>query len=328
VIAAGAGYLLYERIQNQVNTNKPVSIQNVLLEQQAGAIQQLKAEGFKVTVQKRTSTSVPLGAVISQDPPQGTSAPKSSSVTIVVSTGKPKVPVPSVKGFTLTAAESTLQNVGLVANVHYEFSTAPANTVTAQAPPPQAPVVAGSKVRINISRGPQPIPVPNVVGKPYANAESALQGPGFNVTKTDVTSQLPVGEVVSEDPKGGSALPKGTTIALTVSSGPALKQVPDVTGDSPSDAEALLRTAGFSVITLQNVPVTDPTQDQVVQTQTPVGGMTEKPDTPVTLEVGQFTASTSTTTTTTPTTPSTSTSTTTGTTTTATTTTTPPPVTP
>jgi serine/threonine-protein kinase len=267
--------------------------------------------------------------VISQSPPQGTSAPKNSDVTITVSSGPPKVKVPSVKGFTLAAAESTLQNEGLVAKVHYYFSGSPVNTVTAQDPPAQAPVVVGSKVNINISKGLEPIPVPNVVTQPYANAKSALEGKGFNVAETQAASPVPAGQVISENPKGGSQVSKGTTITLTVSTGPALKQVPDVTGYSPGDGEAQLRAAGFSVITVQSVPVTDPAQDQVIQSQTPSGGSTEKPNTPVTLQVGQYTAPTSSTTTTTTTPTTSSTTTTTDTTTTQTTTTTPaPPATP
>src|SRR5581483_2603985 len=68
VIAAGAGYLLYHKIQTQLNQNKPVAVTDVGLLRGDLAAQKLQAEGFKVNVRLASDASVPKGEVASQDP--------------------------------------------------------------------------------------------------------------------------------------------------------------------------------------------------------------------------------------------------------------------
>ncbi|MBV8080456.1 MAG: Stk1 family PASTA domain-containing Ser/Thr kinase [Actinobacteria bacterium] len=324
VIAAGAGYLLYHKIQKQLNQNKPIDVVDVGLLRGDLAAQKLQAEGFKVNVKLSPDANVPKNEVISQDPAAGQPEPKGSIVTITVSTGKPKVSVPAVKGFTLTQAISTLANAQLRSKPVAVYSLLPANTITGQAPKAGAMVVTGTVVHVNYSRGPQPISVPNVVGDPFANAVSALQGAGFVVARTDIDSQQPKGQVVAQDPIAGSNGPKGSKITLSVSKGPSLSQVPDVTGQTEADAKTLLAGAGYKTQPTTQ-PVTDPSEDGLVIAQDPVGGAQAKNGTTVTITVGQLVQQATTTTTTT--TPTTTTPTTTtspgGTTTTTTTTTTP-----
>ena len=131
------------------------------------------------------------------------------------------------------------------------------------------------------------------------------------MTSTEILDSVqPKGQVVAESPVAGTSLTAGATVALSVSKGQTLKQIPDVTGNSQADAEALLKSIGFtSTVVTQNV--TDPSQDGIVQSQNPVGGTEGKPGALVTLTVGkllpQTTTSTTTTTTTTPTTTTTTT---------------------
>ena len=47
------------------------------------------------------------------DPPDGTSAPYGSTVTVTVSSGPPMIPVPNVLGDTVAQATTTLQDAGL-----------------------------------------------------------------------------------------------------------------------------------------------------------------------------------------------------------------------
>src|SRR5438045_9700537 len=112
----------------------------------------------------------------------------------------------------------------------YVYAREPADTVTGQFPSPGDRVVKGSNLRINVSRGAKPVPVPDVTGQPYLNAKSMLEGQGFKVTREAVQSDQPTGNVVAEDPPAGTSVPAGTTIRLSVSKGPATTQAPDVTG--------------------------------------------------------------------------------------------------
>src|SRR5262249_57578461 len=84
------------------------------------------------------------------------------------------------------------------------------------------------------------------------------------------------GEIVAQDPQAGASESRGTTITLSVSKGPQVAQVPDVTGQAEADAVALLKAAGYHT-TAQTTDVSDPASDGLVLSQTPVGGtVTEK----------------------------------------------------
>jgi serine/threonine-protein kinase len=151
-----------------------------------------------------------------------------------------------------------------------------------------------------------------VTGQPFANAKSALEGAGFVVTRADVASDQPQGVVVQEDPPQGTPEPTGTTVTVSVSKGPAAEQIPDVTGETLSTAEQTLTSSQLTPAIVY-VPVTDPSQDGIVQTEDPAGGAPAKVGETVTLEVGQLQNGTpggdsgTTTTTATTTTPSTTT---------------------
>ena len=180
-------------------------------------------------------------------------------MTLFVSRGKQPVPVPNVVGQDLTTALTELAAVGLQPKITRIYSSAQSDTVTADGPHAGDKVVKGTIVHINVSRGAKPVPVPDVTGQPYANAKSALEGAGFVVSRADVQSDMPQGVVVSEDPQQGSPEPKGTTITLSVSQGPAATQVPDVVGESQTNAEQTL-VASQLTPAVSYIPVTDPSR--------------------------------------------------------------------
>jgi beta-lactam-binding protein with PASTA domain len=95
--------------------------------------------------------------------------------------------------------------------------------------------------------GPAKATVPTVVGVDRAAAEARLRQDGFKVAVVPRTSDKPKGEVLGQDPSGGTRAEKGSTVTLTVSDGPQLKTVPAVVGLRYSDARKRLRSAGFKV---------------------------------------------------------------------------------
>jgi serine/threonine-protein kinase len=148
-------------------------------------------------------------------------------------------------------------------------------------------VVEGTQVRINVSKGPKPVTVPNVVGLPYDQAASELQRAGFGVNRVDVASDQTEGVVVDQSPNGGSSSSAGATVTLSVSRGPETSAVPDVTAQDVTVAESTLAAAGFRTqIELEDTD--DPTLDGIVISQDPVGGTQAEPDSVVTLFVGRF----------------------------------------
>jgi eukaryotic-like serine/threonine-protein kinase len=102
-------------------------------------------------------------------------------------------------------------------------------------------VVAG----VLLLGGGKQVTVPTVVGADQANAEARLRQEGFKTDTTPKTSDRPKGEVIGQDPSGGSRADKGSTVELTVSDGPAQVGVPQVTGLTLKSAQGRLTRAGL-----------------------------------------------------------------------------------
>jgi beta-lactam-binding protein with PASTA domain len=288
LLAAAGGWLLYDQIQDELNANRPIAVPDVRLVQEELAKKQIADAGLTPRVLRRASISAPSGSVAEQSPQPGDRIAKDSTVTMWISTGKPKSTVPDVRGHPVTDAIQQLATVGLKPKIAYIFSSAQENTVTAQSPAPGDRVLRGSRVRINVSRGPRPVSVPNVVGQPYANAAGALKGASFSVVRVNVESDEAEGVVVAQDPPAGTSVPVGTKVTLSVSKGPAQSQVPDVTFQTQADAASMLRSAGFEVATVTQ-DVTDPSEDGLVLEQDPAAGTLANPGVVVTITVGSLT---------------------------------------
>ena len=87
--------------------------------------------------------------------------------------------------------------------------------------------------------------VPVVVGQLEATAEASVREAGFEPESEQAESERPSGVVVEQDPEGGTELEEGETVRLTVSSGPASGEVPDVVGEQTAEAVAAVEEAGF-----------------------------------------------------------------------------------
>ncbi len=235
-----------------------------------------------------SNSDVEEGVVFAQRPAEGKRVDPETIVTIDVSSGKPEVSVPSLVGQSRDSAVAALTQLGLVAQVVEVNSDREEGTVVAQSLRPGTVVVEGTRIRINVSKGPKPVVVPNVVNQPYEQAALELRRNGFGVTRVDVASDLTEGIVVDQDPSGDSEATKGTTVTLSVSRGPSTVAVPDVTTQDVSIAQVTLESAGFRTSVVFE-DVDDPSFDGIVMSQDPVGGSRAAPDSVITLFVGRFT---------------------------------------
>ncbi len=186
---------------------------------EAAATAQLKAAGFEVKSQTKTSGDVDAGLVISQDPDGATTAEKGSTVTIVVSSGVEQVDVPDVTGQSQSGAEQTLRDAGLVPSA----STAPSDedepgTVISQ-DPSGGKADRGSTVNIVVATAPANVTVPSVVGNTASDARFKLEQAGFTVTSDEGDSTEPAGNVIAQNPASGTSVAPGTRIVITVSNG-------------------------------------------------------------------------------------------------------------
>ncbi|HUH04892.1 MAG TPA: Stk1 family PASTA domain-containing Ser/Thr kinase [Kofleriaceae bacterium] len=92
------------------------------------------------------------------------------------------------------------------------------------------------------------VEVPNVLGKPVAEASAILDALGFKVETTSETNEDQVeGNVFDQDPARGQKVDEGSTVTLKVSAGAEAIPVPDVTGSQIDDARRLLTGQDFTV---------------------------------------------------------------------------------
>jgi serine/threonine protein kinase len=283
------GYFLYSQIQDQLSGSKTVAVGNYRGLREVAAVKLIRDLGLRPNPvrQPNADPAFPETYVFQQTPRPGDKTPKNNFVTIYVSLGPPKTEVPSVVGESLDKALADLQDAKLKGKAIQTESDKPQGQVIAQSPTAGASVKQGETVKLKVSKGPKPIAVPNVVGSTFESANSTLLGMGFGVKREVVTSDAPKDTVVDTSPGVGTLQPPGTLITVTVSKGPTTSTVPDVTTLSQSDAQATLKASGFGV-KIVSQPVTDQSQDGIVQTQDPPGGSQQSPGTTVTIAVGKF----------------------------------------
>jgi serine/threonine-protein kinase len=282
-----AAWLLYEPIKDRIQGSGEVAVPYVVGIQESLAEAAIEEAGLVPNVRRVSSSDVEEGLVIAQFPTEGTRVDEGEIVRIDISSGKPEVTIPSVVGQSVADAVAELTRAGLNAQVVEVNSDRDEGTVTAQSPAAGLTVVEGTQVRINVSKGPRPVTVPNVVGLPYDQAASELRRGGFNVSRVDVDSDQEAGAVTSQDPAGGSECPRGSTVTLSVSRGPTTSAVPDVTATDFAIAQTTLEAAGFRTRTVFE-DTADITQDGIVLSQDPIGGTQAEPDAVVTLFVGRY----------------------------------------
>jgi serine/threonine-protein kinase len=286
--AAGiAGWYVFSQIQDQLDANAPVAVPNVVGLKEENAVNLIKNAGLDPKVERSANPDVAKGRVMSQNPHAGTRIQKGDRVTLLVSTGPPKTTVPSVVGMDYADAVQALDDANLNAKKHEVFSAKPSGQVLGQNPKAGEQVVEGTEVLLRVSKGQETVSVPNVVGMSEANARATLEQAGFQVHSVDAPSNdTPQGSVSDQSPGGGTDAPKGSTVTITVSTGPNTTTVPDEVGQEKQIAQDDLKNNGFKV-KIVNVAVADPNQDNIVQDQDPSGGSEAEPGSTVTLFVGK-----------------------------------------
>ncbi|GAA2996326.1 Stk1 family PASTA domain-containing Ser/Thr kinase [Kitasatospora albolonga] len=156
--------------------------------------------------------------------------------------------VPGILTQSQEQAEQALEAAGLQGSYVQQYSeSVPEGKVLATDPGVGARARKSDPVKVTVSRGPERVAVPPLVGQPQEQAARQLADARLSAgTVTEQYSDtVPQGAVVSADPAPGTRLAVGAPVALTVSKGMHL--VPDVTGMGQADAERTLKAAGYRV---------------------------------------------------------------------------------
>jgi serine/threonine-protein kinase len=298
-------------------TNATVTYTHVpgdLLKQTAEAAEgELDNANLKHVRVQRQTLAVTAGLVIGTQPTGGARVRKGSTVTLFISQAPPTVKVPPIKGLSIGDAKTALSAVGLTAKETDVDSTEPQGTVVDSTPADGATAKTGSTVDVNVSKGPQPVNVPDVSNFDLDHAESALKNQNLVVGHIDhePSSTVASGEVIRTAPAADTPAHEGDSVGIVLSNGLRKIPTPNVIGETPDNAQTDIQKAGLTPqISTVPIQVTDPAQDGVVVKTSPSADTPAREGSKVIVRVGQYSGGTDTTTTDTTVTDTTSTDTT------------------
>jgi serine/threonine protein kinase len=197
------------------------------------AVQQLVDKGFKQENIKRVdeypvdnADQQPQGHVFKQDPEPSMKVKADRMITLYVSKGQQSITMPNLAQLDLDQAKKSLQDAKLT-DADYQIienynDTVEKGEVYKQVPDPGTTIVPGKTVvKIYVSKGPEMVTVPNVVGQNVNTASSQLVQAGLNIGDINrEPSDLPIDSVVRTSPNPGTQVKKGEKIQLVISQGP------------------------------------------------------------------------------------------------------------
>ncbi len=247
VLAAG----VFFGVQYLTNAAK-VAVPSVVGQKADVAGRTLQTAGF--TLGKPVSAfseTVGKGLVISSNPTQGTEVSKASTVTLTVSAGPERFPVPDLVNFKQADVANALAAQHLVPGTMTTASseTVPAGLVLSTDPPSGTQVKRNTAVRYVVSSGLPPSTVPKLTGLSINAAENAAQAAKVTLKQTGsaYSTSVASGVVISQNVNAGTSVARNSQVGVVVSLGPPLVEVPNEVGKDVDQATKALKAKGFKV---------------------------------------------------------------------------------
>ncbi len=188
-----------------------------------GTLDGLALEGVEVP-ERVFSEDVPDGAVVSwevQGNPSLTAGGQvlpGEVVLLTVSKGPQPRPAPNMVGLSVAEAAQAADAVqlGLRQGREVFSDTVPAGRVVSQRPSPDTPVERGGTVTVRVSKGPDLVPLPDIVQLPFARARNQLLNAGFTIGDVLGTTEgnIVAASVDGERADAGSTYRRGTPVDL------------------------------------------------------------------------------------------------------------------
>ncbi|MCX5534041.1 Stk1 family PASTA domain-containing Ser/Thr kinase [Streptomyces sp. NBC_00006] len=232
-----------------INSGQFTKVPSVLNQTQTQAEKRLSDAGLeRGTVNRAYSDTYKRGTVMDSDPGSGDRIRNGGTVDLTVSRGAKTVKVPNLSGTPLDKAKSDLKKRDLEPGMTTrKFSDQIAKgSVISTDPGAGKTRKAGSAVALVVSKG-SPVDVPDVTGESEQDAIADLEDAGLKaeISTKRVNSEEDKGSIARQSPVEGKQLAEGDTVTLTISKGPVMVEVPDVTGLKVDEAKSKLSAAGF-----------------------------------------------------------------------------------
>jgi serine/threonine-protein kinase len=182
-------------------------------------------------------------------------------VVSVLGSGSKAYSVPNLLGLTQDEAAAMLESDGHgfeIGEVSEQYSsTVEEGKIIEQTPGAGRTATEGSKIDIVVSKGEEPaasVTVPDLTNCTPSEAQDLLSKYGLKGQAGDsvYNADVEVGRVAEQEPAAGTSAKAGDTITYHLSQGAEQVSVPNVVGDSQSDATSALKSEGFSVSVIQS----------------------------------------------------------------------------
>ncbi|OFX15732.1 MAG: hypothetical protein A2V59_06670 [Armatimonadetes bacterium RBG_19FT_COMBO_69_19] len=192
------------------------------------------SSGLTLSVRERVySTSVASDAVISQDQPPGKSVKRGRVISVVLSLGPEIVTVPDVQRRSLIEARLLIEQSRLgIGELREQYDEdVRGGFVIAQDPQPGARVERGRPLNLVISKGPQRVEMPPLVGRPLKDARRMLEELGITLSevRTSPTTEFEPGFVVDQSPGAGTRIRPVDRVTVVVTVRPGEEGTPPPT---------------------------------------------------------------------------------------------------
>lgn len=194
--------------------------------------------------------NIPAGNVARTNPAPGKPLGRFQTAKIFVSKGIEMLTMPDLTGKNREEALELVKKARFnTPQISEDFhDTVPEGQISSQDPAPNASVAHNTIVKITVSKGRQPVSMPDLVGKPSQEAQNELTQVGLQPQVTeDFSDNVPKGKVISQSVAPNTTVHRLDQVNLVISKGPEVVAVPNVFGKSEGDARAALESAGFTV---------------------------------------------------------------------------------
>lgn len=224
VIAVFAGWWYNTQGPGAYTTVPPVSGEST-----TAARLILEQAGLSVNVLQEYSDTVPDGFAIRTDPDAQEQILKGGDVNLLVSKGPRMSIVPQVVGQDEAAAIEVLTDAGFAIGTKDRVysDVAPKGQIISTSPEADESVRHDQAIDLVISDGPQPITMPDVLGKGESTARKVLDDYKLNVVvQTGRSADVNKGEVYQSDPAPGAGTTRTATVTIWISEGKPFVSVP------------------------------------------------------------------------------------------------------
>ncbi|MFJ7179279.1 Stk1 family PASTA domain-containing Ser/Thr kinase [Streptomyces massasporeus] len=235
-------------------SNDAVEAPTFIGETKKGAQQLATNADLKLEFSDKPCDSQAKGKICDQNPAPKEMVNKGETISLVVSTGAPKVTVPSVTGLNVDEAKEKLADDKYEFKIETKPRTSPEEpgTVLEQNPTTGEEVEKGSTITLTVAKEAEKSTVPDVLGQGCDQAKAQMTANNLvgNCTEVETDDDNQVGKVIQTTPQAGTSVDPNSSVNIQI--GKKKKQqkvkVPQVVGQTVGQAKQILAQQGFTNI--------------------------------------------------------------------------------